>query len=158
MKKGITFLSASALIILGIGIYSKNKISKIEKAFNSLKATLTDIKNIDFGWEKTKIKVNVSLFNNSLFDLKINTFNMLKIKQFQIFEIENNNLLGYIEKEISEVEINSKEEIILKDIEVILSPNKVLDNIELFTGGNLESKIKTVIVYELNGNIYKTHS
>lgn len=139
------------------GIYLATKFYKNTDALNDLKAKIVSIKDVSINSQRIQLKLDILLSNNSKSDLGISSFKLLKIKQIQFFNRQNNSLVGVADVEISGLQIEAEKSFTLKDIVATIPVKSLLSNIQMFTG-NTNENLKIVLILDSLGTTYTLDS
>ncbi|CAA0216126.1 hypothetical protein [Tenacibaculum maritimum] len=140
-------------LFTGVVIYSVKKVNDLKKIFHSLIVDITNIHNVNINLESISLLLDFTIRNPTNFDFGIKTFQLLKITEIQFFNTNNNSYIGSAKMNISNIVILKKQSIEIKNISIKTPINKLLNNLDVFSG-NLEN-IKIVLVFDSLGKQFK---
>ena len=145
-----TLLLSSAFF----SFYSYRKYIATIKAVNELKVDISGIHSVSINFERLRLLVNIRMSNLSRYHLGVSTWNMVKVKQLQFYNRNNNSLIGTANTNLSGLSIKAGESIVLKDTEAIIPINSILQNLGIITGDK-SAKIKIVLILNVLGREFK---
>ncbi|MFL0124533.1 hypothetical protein V2590_07590, partial [Tenacibaculum maritimum] len=108
---------------------------------------------VNINLESISLLLDFTIRNPTNFDFGIKTFQLLKITEIQFFNTNNNSYIGSAKMNISNIVILKKQSIEIKNISIKTPINKLLNNLDVFSG-NLEN-IKIVLVFDSLGKQFK---
>ncbi len=136
------------------GIYLTTKVNSNIKALEKIKAKIKAVKNIDISNGNINLKIDLNLTNLSNYDLGINTFDLLSVKQLRFFNAKNRMLIGTANVDISNIVLPSKESLILANIICKIPTNNILNHLSLLKG-NLSDTLRVVPVFNAGGKTFE---
>ncbi|WP_435415034.1 hypothetical protein [Polaribacter aestuariivivens] len=136
------------------GFYVARKFNTTNKILSNLKTKISNVSSVNVQGGFVNLKIDLNITNLSNFDLSINTYNLLAIKQLRFYNAKNRLLVGTANVNISNIQIPSKEEIVLADILVKIPANNILKNLSLLSV-NLSDTLRVVPVFNAGGKEFE---
>jgi hypothetical protein len=148
MKKIVLITSVAAVI------YLATKFNTNTKALEQVTAKIKRLKKVNISNGNINLKIDLNLTNLSNYNLGIETFNLLTVKQLRFYNAKNRMLIGAANVNISNIELPSKQSVVLADIIAEIPTNNLLNHVSLFVG-NAAENVKVVPVFNAAGKDFE---
>ena len=148
MKKIVLITSVAAVI------YLATKFNTKTKTLEQVTAKIKRLKNVNISNGNINLKIDLNLTNLSNYNLGIETFNLLTVKQLRFYNAKNRMLIGAANVNISNIELPSKQSVVLADIIAEIPTNNLLNHVSLFVG-NAAENVKVVPVFNAAGKDFE---
>lgn len=140
--------------ILAGGIYLATKVNVNLKALEGITAKIKRITSFNIQSGFIILKIDLNLTNLSDFNLGIDTFDLVSIKQLRFYNAINRKLIGSANVNITNVILPSKKTLILTDIIAKIPTKNILNHISLFTSKTGDN-VKVVPVFYAAGKEFE---
>ena len=141
----------------GITYYSYNKYVATTKSLNSIDVNIDNIHDVSINLQHIKAKIDLKISNPSVYNLGVSTFDLISITEIQFFNKKNGSFIGVAKTKLSKVVIPAKESIKLKNIQVAIPVQSILENTSFFLG-NANENLKIVLIFKVLGKEYLLNS
>lgn len=140
---------------LATGLYYAFKGGGNIFSLQNIEAEIKKIVNINIAKGKLIIVVDLNLINKSNFNFGLDTFNLLSLKKIKFYNTTNRLLIGVANVSISNITIPSKNITTLKNIKAEIPLKNVIENLSLFTAGNIADNVGIVPVFNAAGKEFE---
>lgn len=141
------------LIIVSLvvgGFYLTRKFNITTNILSQLKTKIQDVTSVNIANGFINLKIDLNITNLSKHKLYIDTFNTVAIRKLRFFNAVNRKLVGEAKVNITNIELQSKESIILADIICNIPTGNILHNLTLINT-NLSDTLRVVPVFTVGG-------
>ena len=142
---------------IALTTFTLNKAKKTKEIINSLKVKITKLRIGSFALSMIKLSLDLTITNESSYDLGLTTFKLLKIKEIRFFNRKNNQFLATAFVDVHDLKIKANDSLTLHNIPVELKTKNVFENLSIFKG-DVQENLKIVLILDTMGKQYELNT